>query len=134
MEQSNIAAISAVEHTVGIVVAYVGRNTIAPSDLPKIIGEVHRAVVALESAPEEPAAELVPAVPPKKSVFPDYIVCLDDGLKFKSLKRHIASLGMTPEQYRAKWNLPADYPMVCPNYSAKRSDLAKATGLGKVGR
>lgn len=133
MEQSNIAAISAVEHTVGIVAAYVGRNTIAPSDLPKIIGEVHRAVVALDAAPEEPAAELVPAVPVKKSIFPDFIVCLDDGLKFKSLRRHIAALGMTPEQYRAKWNLPADYPLVCPSYSAKRSQLAKSSGLGRRG-
>lgn len=134
MEQSNIAAISAVEHTVGIVAAYVGRNTIAPSDLPKIIGDVHRAVIALESPPEEPAPELTPAVPVKKSILPDFIVCLDDGRKFKSLKRHLASLGMTPEQYRAKWGLPADYPMVAPNYSAKRSTLAKAAGLGKVGR
>ena len=74
---------------------------------------------------------LTPAVPVRKSITPDYLVCLDDGRKFKSLKRHLASLGMTPDQYRAKWNLPADYPMVASNYAATRSALAKKIGLGQ---
>ena len=74
---------------------------------------------------------MTPAVPVRKSITPDYLVCLDDGRKFKSLKRHLASLGMTPDQYRAKWNLPADYPMVASNYAATRSALAKKIGLGQ---
>ena len=81
-------------------------------------------------APSEPEV-LTPAVPVRKSITPDYLVCLDDGRKFKSLKRHLASLGMTPDQYRAKWNLPADYPMVASNYAATRSALAKKIGLGQ---
>lgn len=120
-------------HTAGIVAAYVGRNPIAASDLPKLIADVHASVLQISGAPPAPVDEpvaLEPAVPVKKSIFPDFIICLDDGLKFKSLKRHIAALGMTPEMYRKKWNLPSDYPMVCPNYSATRSALAKASGLG----
>lgn len=84
---------------------------------------------AAASAPEPEAA--TPAVSVRKSITPDYLICLDDGLKFKSLRRHLATLGMTPEQYRAKWKLPADYPMVAANYAAHRSELAKKIGLGQ---
>jgi len=95
---------------------------------------VSRALAGI-SAPqaEPPKAELTPAVPVKKSITPDYIVCLEDGKKLKMLKRHLMSTyGMTPEQYRAKWDLPRDYPMVAPNYAKVRSDLAKKIGLGKI--
>ena len=113
-----------------IVSAYVSKNSVPAGDLPNLIGEVHAALVRLDrgAAARESAK---PAVPIKRSVTPDYIVCLDDGKKFKSLKRHLRRLNMTPEQYREKWGLPADYPMVAPKYAAARSALAKKIGLGK---
>jgi len=116
-----------------IVSAYVANNTVAATDIPALIKEVH---VALQRAAEggaEPAPEpLKPAVPIKKSVTPDYIICLEDGKKFKSLKRHLrTTFNMTPDEYRAKWGLPRDYPMVAPNYAAARSELAKKMGLGQ---
>lgn len=105
------------------------------TDVPDLIGKVHAALVAIsaprQAAEPEPPAELVPAVPIRKSITPDYLVCLDDGLRFKSLKRHLHTLGMTPEQYREKWGLPADYPMAAPRYSAQRAEIAKAMGLGR---
>lgn len=115
-----------------IVAAYVSYNALNPVDLVKLIAEVHASLLALKSGPVEPAPEeRPPAVPIKKSVTPDHIVCLEDGLKFKSLKRHLrTNHGMTPEQYREKWGLPTDYPIVSPNYSATRSQLAKSSGLG----
>jgi predicted transcriptional regulator len=120
------------ELTADIVSAYVAKNALSGADLPKLIQEVHAALKGLGSAPaEQPAEELKPAVSIRRSITPDYLVCLDDGLKFKSLKRHLAQLGMTPDQYRAKWGLPADYPMVAPNYSATRSQLARDNGLGR---
>jgi predicted transcriptional regulator len=115
-----------------IVSAYVSRNAISAADLPALIADTHRALRSLSS--NEVAAvveELTPAVSIRKSVTPDYIVCLDDGKKFKSLKRHLSVLGMTPDEYRAKWRLPKDYPMVAPNYAATRSALAKSNGLGR---
>jgi predicted transcriptional regulator len=123
------------EMTVDVVAAYVGKNAVASQDLAALIQTVHATLRDLEAgvdtAPVAPK-ELVPAVPIKKSVFPDYIVCLEDGKKFKSLKRHLRSAyDMTPEQYRAKWGLPVDYPMVPPNYAAARSELAKKIGLGR---
>jgi predicted transcriptional regulator len=120
--------------TAEIVAAYVGSNTVATSELEGLISTVHASLKALgEPAPAPVARELVPAVPIKKSVFPDYIVCLEDGKKFKSLKRHLRSAyNMSPEEYRAKWGLPADYPMVPPNYAAARSALAKKIGLGRA--
>lgn len=126
-----------VDLTADIVSAYVGNNTVAASDLPGLIASVHSALTSTVQGHKEPKVEeLVPAVPVKKSVLGDYIICLEDGKKFKSLKRHLRTrFDMTPEDYRAKWNLPADYPMVAPNYAAARSDLARKMGLGqKQGR
>ena len=116
-----------------IVSAYVSHNALAVGDLPKLISDVHAALRNLhrDGAPA-PTEELKPAVPVRKSIAPDYIVCLEDGKKFKSLKRHLRThYDMSPEEYREKWGLPADYPMVAPNYSATRSRLAKDNGLGR---
>lgn len=103
-------------------------------DLQDLLTMVYGHLEALVN-PGEPAGfpnvALVPAVPIKKSVHPDYLICLDDGIKVKMLKRHLRGLGMTPDQYRAKWDLPSDYPMVCPNYTLERSRIAKETGLGQ---
>jgi predicted transcriptional regulator len=124
-----------IELTSEVVAAYVAHNSISSADLPKLIADVYAAMASLGAGsaktiePDVPA--LVPAVSIRKSVTPDYLVCLDDGLKFKALKRHLATLGMTPDQYRAKWGLPKDYPMVAPNYAATRSQLAKQNGLGR---
>ena len=119
-----------------IVSAYVSNNTVPASELPALIASVHRALNSTIGGPVETAAEpLKPAVNPKKSVFPDYIVCLEDGKKFKSLKRHLRThYNLSPEDYREKWGLPADYPMVAPNYAAARSALAKKMGLGQQRR
>lgn len=122
-----------VELSADIVSAYVSHNSVSPIDLPKLIAEVHTALKALASN-EAPVVveELRPAVPVKKSVTPDYIICLEDGKKFKSLKRHLRThYNLSPEEYREKWGLPVDYPMVAPNYSATRSKLAKENGLGR---
>lgn len=122
-----------IELSTEIVCAYVGHNALSPHDVTKFIGEVHGTLKALrssESSPPEP--DLKPAVPIKKSVAPDYIICLEDGMKFKSLKRHLRThYDISPEEYREKWGLPPNYPMVAPNYSAVRSKLAKANGLGR---
>lgn len=125
-----------IEMTADIVSAYVGNNSVSASELPNLIQSVHRALSSVTSAPvEEPAAPKEPAVPVKKSITPDYIVCLEDGRKFKSLKRHLRTkYNMSPEEYRAKWGLAKDYPMVAPNYAKARSDLAKQMGLGQGGR
>jgi predicted transcriptional regulator len=122
-----------IELTAEIVAAYVSTNTIASDGLTGLIDAVHRALRRTASAAVEPAAEpLKPAVPAKKSVTPDYIVCLEDGKKFKSLRRHLRThYDLTPEEYRRKWGLPADYPMVAPNYAKARSTLAKKMGLGR---
>ncbi len=119
-----------------IVSAYVSNNTVPVSDLPKLIADVHRALGATQMGMREPEPEpLKPAVNPKRSVFPDYIVCLEDGKKFKSLKRHLRThYDLSPEEYREKWGLAADYPMVAPNYAAARSALAKKMGLGQQRR
>ena len=117
-----------------IVSAFVSKNNIPASDIPSLIKSVHQSLATLGQAEEsaQPPAELKPAVPVKKSVTADYIVCLEDGKKLKMLKRHLASsYGMTPDEYRAKWGLPSDYPMVAPNYAKARSDLALKLGLGK---
>ena len=117
------------ELTAEIVSAYVANNSVPPENLPELIARVHTAVARLGAtpAPEPPT----PAVNPKRSVFPDYIVSLENGRKFKSMKRHLGLLGMTPAEYRAKWGLPRDYPMAAPNYAAARSELAKKAGLGR---
>lgn len=116
-----------------IVCAYVSHNAVSPTDLSKLITEVHAALRSLRgTTPIEVLEELKPAVPVRRSVAPDYIICLEDGKKFKSLKRHLRThYNLSPEEYREKWGLPADYPMVAPNYSATRSRLAKDNGLGR---
>lgn len=117
--------------TADIVAAFVSNNSVAVSDVPLLIANVHGALVGLGQKAVEPEAELVPAVSIRQSVKPDYIVCLEDGKKLKMLKRHLQThYNMTPEQYRAKWGLPIDYPMVAPNYAEQRRDLAKKIGLG----
>lgn len=122
-----------VELSTEIVSAYVSHNAVSPGDLPRLIAEVHGALRGLRDD-EIPAQveELKPAVPVRKSITADYIICLEDGKKFKSLKRHLRThYNLSPEEYREKWGLPADYPMVAPSYSATRSKLAKDNGLGR---
>lgn len=117
-----------------IVAAYVSNNRMMAQDLPELLQAVHRTLLSLRAASGDGAESQPqkPAVPVKKSVTSEYIVCLEDGLKFKSLKRHLRSAyEMTPEAYRVKWGLPHDYPMVAPNYAAHRSKLAKQIGLGR---
>ncbi|MBB4100600.1 MucR family transcriptional regulator [Sphingomonas kyeonggiensis] len=117
--------------TADIVAAHVSNNSVAVSDLPTLIQNVHGALSGLGRAVAEPEVKQEPAVSIRASVKPDYIVCLEDGKKLKMLKRHLMThYQMTPEQYRAKWNLPADYPMVAPNYAEQRRSLAKKIGLG----
>ncbi|NRP69987.1 Transcriptional regulatory protein ros [Ensifer psoraleae] len=122
------------ELTARIVSAYVSCNVVSAGDLRHLIRQTYESLDGTsQTAKAEPAAEeLRRAVPVKKSVTEDFIICLEDGKKFKSLKRHLmAKYGLTPEQYREKWKLPADYPMTAPNYARQRSELARATGLGK---
>jgi predicted transcriptional regulator len=121
------------ELTAQIVSAHVSKNQVAPQGLPALIEQVYTALkTATSEAPPAAAEKQVPFVPAKRSVFPDYIICLEDGRKLKTLKRHLRSTyGLSPEQYREKWNLPADYPMVAPNYAEHRSKLAKQLGLGR---
>jgi predicted transcriptional regulator len=122
-----------IELAADIVSAYVSNNSLPVADLPSLINAVHFALARSGVGDvEKPVERQTPAVPVKKSVTPEHIVCLEDGKKFKSLKRHLrTTYDMTPEQYRAKWNLPADYPMVAPNYAKARSELAKSMGLGQ---
>lgn len=118
--------------TADIVSAHVGNNSVAIGDLPNLIASVHRSLAGLGALVEPVAAGLEPAISVKRSVRPDYIVCLEDGKKLKMLKRHLmTSYQLTPDQYRAKWSLPADYPMVAPNYAEQRRALAKKIGLGR---
>jgi predicted transcriptional regulator len=121
-----------------IVAAYVGNNPVPVTNLPNLINEVYRALSgAVDSGGEKSFddGDLRPAVPVKRSIRPDYLICLEDGKKFKSLKRHLRThYDLTPEQYREKWNLPSDYPMVAPNYAEARSNLAKQMGLGRSRR
>jgi predicted transcriptional regulator len=122
-----------IELTADVVSAYVSNNTVAAGDIAGLINDVYVALTRVGSAPVAPPAEpQKPAINPKKSITPDYIICLEDGKKFKSLKRHLSTtFGLSPEQYREKWGLPADYPMVAPNYAEARSRLAKEMGLGQ---
>jgi len=125
-----------IELTADVVSAYVSNNTVAASELPALISDVFNALRTTSEASNEPEPEpLKPAVSIKKSITPDYIICLEDGKKFKSLKRHLRThYDLTPEDYREKWGLAADYPMVAPNYAAARSELAKKMGLGQQRR
>ncbi len=122
-----------IDLTADVVSAYVSNNPVPVAELPSLISNVHSALQQQTAAPAQEASESQkPAVPIKKSVTPDYIVCLEDGKQFKSLKRHLSTHhGLSPDEYRAKWGLPADYPMVAPNYAAARSALAKSMGLGR---
>ena len=128
-----LATSNYIELAADIVSAYVSNNSVPSGDLPSLISDVHSALRKVGGGTiEVPTEPPKPAVPVKKSVTPDYIICLEDGKKFKSLKRHLrTTYDMTPEQYRTKWNLPADYPMVAPDYAKARSELAKAMGLGQ---
>lgn len=115
-----------------VVSAFVSNNSVQSSELPSLLGDVHATLRKLAgtdagAAPEPP----MPAVPVDQSVFPDFIISLEDGAKYKSMKRHLRARNMTPDQYRAKWGLPADYPMVAPSYAKVRSDLARKIGLGR---
>jgi predicted transcriptional regulator len=125
-----------IDMTAEIVAAYVSTNSIPANELAPLIHSVHKALSAAangSTAPEPVPQE--PAAPIKRSVTPDYIICLEDGRRFKSLKRHLRTrYNLTPEEYRAKWGLPKDYPMVAPNYARARSELAKQMGLGQGGR
>jgi predicted transcriptional regulator len=125
-----------IELTAEIVSAYVSNNPVPAADMPGLIDQVHAALLRVSGGHADAQPEpLKPAVSVKKSITPDFIVCLEDGKKFKSLKRHLRTqYNMTPEQYREKWTLPADYPMVAPNYAAARSQLAKQMGLGQQRR
>jgi predicted transcriptional regulator len=122
--------------TAEIVSAYVSNNPVASADIPALINQVHSALRRVSNGDGQASAEPPkPAVPVKRSINPDFIICLEDGKKFKSLKRHLRTqYNMTPEQYREKWALPHDYPMVAPNYAAARSHLAKQMGLGQQRR
>ena len=125
-----------VELTASIVSSYIGSNHLSIGEIPRVIQSIYDALAGVEST-STPVVDTppVPAVPVKRSIHPDYLVCLEDGRKFKSLKRHLRSkYNLSPEEYREKWGLPKDYPMVCPAYAASRSELAKSMGLGLGGR
>jgi len=125
-----------IDLTANIVSAYLSNNPTPASEIPNLISQVHSALTRVSSGRSEaPAEPAKPAVSLKKSINPDYLVCLEDGKRFKSLKRHLRTqYNMTPEQYRDKWGLPPDYPMVAPNYAVARSQLAKKMGLGQQAR
>ncbi|MDG4892675.1 MucR family transcriptional regulator [Mesorhizobium sp. WSM4976] len=124
--------IQLIELTADIVSAYVSKNAVPVASLPELIESVNSSLSKISGPTEPQTPAQLPAVNPKRSVFPDYIICLEDGKKFKSLKRHLSvHYGLTPAEYRDKWGLKADYPMVAPNYSEQRSALAKSTGLGR---
>jgi predicted transcriptional regulator len=128
---------SCIQLTADIVSAYVSNNSVSNAEIPALISQVYSALmrVSTGTAVAAPAGPLKPAVPIKRSITPEYLICLEDGRKFKSLKRHLRTqYQMTPDQYRAKWNLPADYPMVAAKYAAVRSQLAKQMGLGQQRR
>ena len=135
-EATNTQQADLVELTTDIVSAYVGNNSVSLADMPVFIKEVYKSLhEATEDVSKKPAIEQKPAVNIRRSVTPEYIICLEDGKKFKSLKRHLRThYDMTPEQYREKWGLPTGYPMVAPDYAAARSKLAKEMGLGRKKR
>ncbi|TIW71643.1 MAG: transcriptional regulator [Mesorhizobium sp.] len=131
-EENEAVTADLVGLTADIVSAYVSKNAVPVAGLPELIASIHFSLSGIRQpvVVEQPKQE--PAVNPKRSVFPDYVICLEDGKRFKSLKRHLGvHYGMTPDEYRAKWSLKSDYPMVAPNYAAQRSALAKSSGLGR---
>ena len=124
-----------IELAARVVAAFVSNNSVPVGELPALIQAVHSSVKSLVEGLESTAPKVeakAPAVSIRRSVTPDYLICLEDGKHFKSLRRHLTTFGLTPEQYREKWGLPADYPMVAPNYAAQRSALAKKIGLGQM--
>jgi predicted transcriptional regulator len=134
VNENEVGADILVALTTDIVSAYLGRNSVSVQDLPDLIKSVHSALGTVSVDTQERAVEEAksPAVSVRKSVTDDFLICLEDGLKFKSLKRHLrAKYNMSPDDYRAKWGLPSDYPMVAPNYAKRRSELAKRMGLGQ---
>lgn len=120
-----------IELTAEVVAAFVMHNSLQKNDLPELIASVHGSLQQLAQPKSAEPARPVPAVPIKKSISPDYIISLEDGRRYKSLKRHLSGRGLTPERYREKWGLTPDYPMVAPNYAKQRSELAKSMGLGR---
>ena len=132
---NDISSAELLSLTADIVAAHVSNNSVATADLPVLIDQVYRTLASVGGEPEPVEEKPIPAVPVKKSVTPDYIVCLEDGKKLKMLKRHLkTAYDMTPEEYRERWDLPSDYPMVAPNYAKQRSKLARAIGLGTRSR
>jgi predicted transcriptional regulator len=123
--------IDLIERATDIVAAYVSNNSVPVADLPSLIGAVHSSLVRLRTPSAAEPEKPVPLMPVKKTITPDYLISLEDGRQYKSLKRHLSTRGLTPEQYRQKWGLPHDYPMVAANYAAQRSELAKNSGLGR---
>jgi predicted transcriptional regulator len=123
-----------IELAAEMVAAFVSNNPLPKSELPALIHVLHATMTRLAGEPNSAPPHIeakAPAVPIRKSITPEFVICLEDGKRFKSMRRHLAGLGMTPDQYREKWNLPADYPMVAPNYAAQRSAMAKSIGLGR---
>ncbi|WP_339852673.1 MucR family transcriptional regulator [uncultured Nisaea sp.] len=131
--EDNLDSSELLRMTTDVVSAYLGNNTVAASQISEVISTVHEALTRLNIDVSEPEVEPAkPAVPIRRSITPEYIICLEDGKRLKMLKRHLrTTYNMTPEEYRAKWGLPADYPMVAPNYAAQRSEFAKKIGLGR---
>ena len=132
-----MGTLSPIELAAEVVAGFVSNNSVPTSELPALIHAVHTAVARLAVGPESAPPQIeakAPVVPIRKSITPDFLICLEDGKRFKTMRRHLAGLGLTPEQYRQKWNLPSDYPMVAPNYAALRSAMAKKIGLGNIPR
>jgi predicted transcriptional regulator len=121
-------------HTADVISAYVSHNSVRAADLPDLIASVHRALQGLSAPPQAEPEKRQPPVSIRKSITPDFLISLEDGKRYKSLRRHLTSRGLTPQTYREKWGLPRDYPMVAPNYAKQRSELARASGLGQIRR
>lgn len=131
-EKNSSDATETLRMAVDIVSAYVGNNSVPTTQVPEIISTVYASLNALNGNADGPAESLTPAVPVRRSITPDYLVCLEDGKKLKMLKRHLRAVyGLSPEEYRTKWGLSPDYPMVAPNYAKQRSNFAKQIGLGR---
>jgi predicted transcriptional regulator len=136
MNASEVATTSSnddlLQMTADVVTAYVANNSIVRQDIPTLIENVHKAFASIQNGPEKIkiAEPLQPRLPIKKTITPDYLISLEDGRQYRTLKRHLRTAGLTPEEYRVKWGLPHDYPMVAPNYSEQRSQMAKTMGLG----
>ena len=120
--------------TAEVVSAYMAKNALPPADIPDLIASVHRALQGLSAPPQAEPEKREPPVSIRKSITHDFLISMEDGRRYKSLKRHLNGRGLTPEQYREKWGLPRDYPMVAPNYAKQRSELARASGLGQIRR